>query len=304
MCYEWGENGSYFEKTDLMELDIQAVKKVIEDCHTAKPYFELFGGEPLLYSHLDEVLSLIKYYGCKVDIPTNGTLLKKHSELLVEFEPRRIWVSIDGPKEFNDKQRGKGVYDKAVEGLKALYEEREAKGKEYPKLGVTMVVTPLNYKHIEKFFLDELDTSLLDWISIEFQLYITEEVYNNHLNIVNEEFGISEALCAKGLVRSISDFAEIEITELIRQVNSVRAYAKKNGINVIGYPKTMNYENLYNFYTARWEKMIDKKTRCSFPWIYAEISASGDVTPCHTFYDFKIGNIYKESILEMWNEEK
>ncbi len=304
MCYEWGEEGSYFEKKSLEQLDVGIVKKVIEDCREAKPYFELFGGEPLLYPQVEEVLSAIRYYGCNVDIPTNGTLLERHADMLVENEPRRIWVSIDGPEEINDTQRGKGVYKKAVAGIKKLYETREERGKIFPMLGVTMVVTPFNYKYIERFFIEELDTSMLGWVSIEFQLYTTESCFERHTQIFKSEFGVEDTPCARGLIRNINDFNHIDITELIRQVNSVRSYLLEKGINVIGYPKTMDKENLKNFYSAGWDKMIDKRSSCSFPWLYTEICANGDVTPCHTFYDFTIGNIYKESILDIWNGER
>ena len=46
--------------------------------------------------------------------------------------------------------------------------------------------------------------------------------------------------------------------------------------------------------------MSDRRSRCGVPWIAAEISARGDVTPCHTFYDLTIGNIYEQSLLEIW----
>lgn len=301
LCYEWGSGGSYIEKKSLVHLDLNAIKKVIKDCYQAKPYFELFGGEPLLYPWVDEVLSVIKHYNCNVDIPTNGTLLEKHADMLVENEPRRIWVSIDGPEVVNDIQRGEGVYKKAVDGLKKLYETREARGKKYPALGVTMIVTPLNYQYIEQFFIHDFDTSILDWVSIEFQLYTTNSNCEKYLQILKSKFGIDEASCAKGLVRDIEDFSHINIGDLIRQVNAVRSFCKGKGINVIGYPKTMDEVNLRNFYSAAWDKMVDKRSRCSFPWLYLEIDANGDVTPCHTFYDYIVGNIYNQSILDIWN---
>ena len=47
--------------------------------------------------------------------------------------------------------------------------------------------------------------------------------------------------------------------------------------------------------------MKESKSYCPFPWVYMEVAANGDVTPCHTFYDFKMGNIYSNRILEIWN---
>jgi radical SAM protein with 4Fe4S-binding SPASM domain len=38
--------------------------------------------------------------------------------------------------------------------------------------------------------------------------------------------------------------------------------------------------------------------------MYAEISARGDVTTCHTFYDITIGNIYDRSLIDIWSGER
>ena len=49
--------------------------------------------------------------------------------------------------------------------------------------------------------------------------------------------------------------------------------------------------------------MTDWQNRCLFPWIYAEIAASGNVTVCHTFYDLVVGNVNKESLLDIWKSD-
>ena len=116
MCYEWGENGSYREKKTLRRLDVEVVKRVIDECKPAQPYYELYGGEPLLYPHIEKVLRAIKSAGSKVQLSTNGTLLAKYAELLVETAPERIWVSLDGPPEINDRQRGDGVFRQGRRG--------------------------------------------------------------------------------------------------------------------------------------------------------------------------------------------
>jgi radical SAM protein with 4Fe4S-binding SPASM domain len=38
--------------------------------------------------------------------------------------------------------------------------------------------------------------------------------------------------------------------------------------------------------------------------MYAEISARGDVTTCHSFYDITIGNIYDRSLIDIWHGER
>jgi MoaA/NifB/PqqE/SkfB family radical SAM enzyme len=35
--------------------------------------------------------------------------------------------------------------------------------------------------------------------------------------------------------------------------------------------------------------------------MYAEVSARGEVTTCHTFYDITVGNVHDVGIHEIWN---
>jgi len=41
-----------------------------------------------------------------------------------------------------------------------------------------------------------------------------------------------------------------------------------------------------------------------FPWIYLEIASNGDATPCHTFYDYPIGNLNETPVLDIWRGER
>lgn len=301
MCYEWGQEGSYHGKKELAQLDFQIVKKLITDCSPGQPYLGLFGGEPLMYPWVDQVLATAKEYELSVDIPTNGTLLEELAEMLVETKPRRLWISLDGPEAINDAQRGKGVYQRVVNGIERLFEVRQMKGSSLPKIGVTIIVTPLNYLYIEKLFLECLDLSKLDHLSIEFQLYATKKQCQDYASVLKEEFGINEAPGAKGIYWDHREFSAIDVNELIRQIQQVKQRCLENNIYFITYPKTIEAENIRNFYNADWSKMKDRRSRCSFPWIYTEVTARGDVSPCHTFYDLTFGNLYEKGILDIWN---
>ncbi len=304
MCYEWGESGSYLDKNDLKELDIDIVKKVIYESAPYNPFFELFGGEPLLYRNIEDILMTVNKVNGKISIPTNGTLVEQYAESIIKYSVNKIWISIDGPESYNDAQRGKGVFKRAVRGIETLYRIKKEKGTMFPEIGITMVVTPNNYKTIEELFINQLNPDMLDWISIEFQLYITEERYSSYCKFAKDNLGVINPLSAKGYLREVTEFQSIDIDELIRQINIVKDYCTNHMIKLIGYPKYIEKDNLLYFYTGQWDKMKEKKKRCSLPWVYAEISASGNVTPCHTFYDYSLGNIYNQSLKEIWNSEK
>ena len=103
------------------EIPIDVVLRVLEDASsTPITRINLYGGEPLLYSHIKDVLEYLNSasHFKEVILPTNGLLLPKYIDLL----PRNVvvQVSVDGSREVTDYLRGRGVYDKVVEAIRLL----------------------------------------------------------------------------------------------------------------------------------------------------------------------------------------
>lgn len=304
MCYEWGEAGAYHERKTLAELDLDVLLRTVRDCLPGKPYFEFFGGEPLLYSGIWDVIRLIREGGCELAFPTNGTLVEEHAERLVETPPSQLCLSLDGPEKINDRQRGNGVFKRAMRGFDKLNALKRARGSRFPELGITYVVTPVNHTHIAEFFLDGVDLSQLSFVSIELQSYATEAQHSHYARVVEERFGVTATPCAKAYVRDPATFAGMDAEAITRQLVQVRDACAERGIRFYSQPRTLEAGNITNYLTANWDKMADKHSRCGFPWAYAEVSARGDVTTCHSFYDVTIGNIYEQSLAEIWRGER
>jgi radical SAM protein with 4Fe4S-binding SPASM domain len=300
MCYEWGESGAYHARETLAALELPLVLRTVDECLPGKPLFEFFGGEPLLYPGIFEVIARIREGGCDLAFPTNGTLLEAHAERLVHTGPTRIWVSLDGPEDVNDRQRGAGVFRRAIRGIESIGRIKRAKGCRYPELGITYVVTPDNASHIEAFFRDAVDLSLLACLSIELQSYVTAGEALAYERMARAHFGTSSTPCARGYIRDPDVFAEIDVESVTRQMIGVRRACAERGILFHSQPKTLETDNLRSYYTADWRAMADWKPRCGVPWVAAEISARGDVTTCHTFYDIPLGNIHDQSLVEIW----
>src|SRR6516164_5113716 len=76
MCYEWGDTGMYHHVGGSAELELPAIVRAVSDCLPGRPFFEFFGGEPLLYSGLWDLINLVRQAGCQLAFPTNGTLVE------------------------------------------------------------------------------------------------------------------------------------------------------------------------------------------------------------------------------------
>ena len=84
----------------------------------------LTGGEPFLHPRIFDIINYAKSKGLTINITTNGTLIKSQIEKIKKSELDSISISIDGLEKTHDMLRNKkGVFDKALEGLKILKKE-------------------------------------------------------------------------------------------------------------------------------------------------------------------------------------
>ncbi|MBY8979138.1 MAG: radical SAM protein [Candidatus Lokiarchaeota archaeon] len=307
MCYFWGETGTSSNESSGKKpavMDFELVKKIILELRSVTPFYSLFGGEPLTYPYLEELIIRIKNAGSIVDTPTNGTLLAKNASMLVRTGFDSIRVSLDGPQETNDLQRGAGSYAKAIKGIETLHNEKEKAGKKKPTISLIYTITNDNYDSIEKLFLDDIDLNKIDWVTIQMQNFLTESMGKSYAKFLKSEFGINSNNYWKAMVRSPGDFANIDTEELSHQVKSVIVKLDSMHKNYLLLPPTFSAGNIKAYLAAKWEEMTDIYKSCLSPWTSIDITASGDIAPCHIFYDLILGNLSKNSISDIWNGDK
>lgn len=112
-------NGDVFGKRDWLGIDDW--RRVIDEVAPYRPYFCITGGEPTLYPHLPQLIAHIKQHGLVCVVTTNGTLLERRAEALLQAPPDVLILSLDGPREVHDSVRGvPGTFDRLTRGLTAL----------------------------------------------------------------------------------------------------------------------------------------------------------------------------------------
>jgi MoaA/NifB/PqqE/SkfB family radical SAM enzyme len=76
---------------------------------------QLQGGEPLLRDDLPFIINEAHRLGMVCDMVTNGTLVYRHSDVIRLLD--KVCISLDGPPEINDPNRGEGTFVQIVEGI-------------------------------------------------------------------------------------------------------------------------------------------------------------------------------------------
>lgn len=111
-CY-----GQYFKSKE-KEFPLKELIKLINDLAkmgTRSITFE--GGEPLIRNDIGKLIDIVKKNGIECGFNTNGSLIPLRIKELKKAD--LVCVSLDGPKKYNDLNRGKGAFDKTVAGIDA-----------------------------------------------------------------------------------------------------------------------------------------------------------------------------------------
>ena len=100
---------------------IAAVRQIAADFDPARIMVAVTGGEPLLKPGLPDLLRALRDCGFPYGMVTNGQLLDADwARVLVDAGIGSISVSLDGPPDINDAQRGAGVWARAEAALDHL----------------------------------------------------------------------------------------------------------------------------------------------------------------------------------------
>jgi hypothetical protein len=153
-------------------------------------------------------------------------------------------------------------------------------------------------------FFQALDLSKLDCVSLELQTYLTEEDHRDYEHVLQQEFGVATAPLARGFVNDPAIFVDMDFGLLAEQIANIAARCQERGLFLNTFPKVMNEDNIRKYFSADWFSMSRVRNRCSFPGISTEISARGDVTSGHAFYDLSLGNVYKSTVVGIWRGER
>lgn len=103
------------------EYTLDEIKALINDLHKlGTRYILIQGGEPFIRKDLDELIDFIDKKGIIPAVVTNGTLVKRIKGLKNLSKLDNICFSLDGMKQGNDAQRGKGVFDKVIRSIEEV----------------------------------------------------------------------------------------------------------------------------------------------------------------------------------------
>ncbi len=244
--------------------------------------------EPLVYSHLYESLKYASEKKLFTSVTTNALSLRKWADKLVDAQLKEINVSLDGPADVHNEIRGyTKSFEKAIEGIDYLLGLKNA-----PSVSVFCVITQWNIGRLKEF---------TDY----FRKYPLKEIGFMHTNYTpgsvaaahNAKFGNLYHATASNM--QDIDLSKYNLELLQSEIQTIR---KENYRYKVTFSPELHSQNeLHGFYHEP-GKFFGKK--CFDIFRAVMIKSNGDVIPAHgRCYNLTIGNLYEQSLPEIWNSK-
>lgn len=307
-CGQWGDNG-YLHACSPRELKDREIPSerymhLFHDLakHGHRPLVYFWGGEPMLYGDILELIEGATGLGLPTSIATNGTRLEAAAHRLVEAPLFLLQVSIDGhTAELHNALRpsaggGGDNFRDIKRGLAKVREAREARGRNLPLIAALTVISQANIAHLNDIydsFRDQVDLFVfyLSW-------WIDEASAKAHEEDFRGRFGIP-ALLHRGWV---GGWRPTDGEALDCQLKAVLAKARGWSAPAVAVvPPITGAENLNTYYTDH--DATFGFDQCVSIYQAVEVNSNGDMSPCRDYHDYVVGNVKNATISELWNSE-
>lgn len=297
MCGQWGEGGvTKKQSAEFLsrELSREDLFSIIDDISEFRPNITLFGGEPLIYPHTLELILHIKQKGMHCLMITNGSLLERNANNIVNCGLDELNVSLDGNGLLHDRIRGMpGLFEKIIRGLEEVNRYKGISRKHKPLINLQCTINKENYQYLEQM-VDVAKRVKANSLTFHNLIFLNRQ-------IIEKQKPFDALLgCSSANWEGFVFGPEIDPKTLYEKIKEIRSV--KYDFKVDFYPN-FSAEGLSDYYNNPEYKPLEYPGRCVSPWIAAYVFPDGEVRPCLNS-SFSFGNIKENKFSVLWNSEK
>ena len=279
---------------DLLEVILDQAARFLP-----KPKIGLAYTEPLIHPRLLDFCRAITGRGFYCTITTNGWMLPRLAEALVEIGVDEITVSIDGPEEIHDRIRGRrGSFRKLYEGVERLNRAKARAGRDRPAVRFSYTLTDENYTHLLTFVrqVEPLQPAAFVFSHLNF---ITEEMAAAH----NAQIDGAWAMTRSNI--GTMNLDAIDLEALWRALAAVKTHASTQPAfpPLAIVPDLASVADLEIYY--RQPLRFVGGRHCTDPWRMMMIRTDGTVIPAHgRCYDIPAGSVTETPLPKLWDNAR
>ncbi len=273
MCDIW-------KTTELRELRPTDLERQLDSIRSlGVRWVVLTGGEPLLHSHLDRLVAILRKENIRITLLTTGLLLKRHASM-VASNFSDVIISLDGPPEIHDRiRRVPNAFASLQEGIAALRAHNPL-----IEIGLRMTVQRANHAHL-RAVVEAAKNLSVNWIS-----FLAADLISTAFN--RETPWTAHQQSEIGLTYEETRELEREVELLIRDYEEdiASSFIREDGRKL---------RRLIAHFRAALGLEPPVSPVCNAPWVSAVIETDGSVRPC--FFHRSVGNLNHGTLMEVVN---
>jgi len=304
-CGQWGDNG-YLHEYEMKELKAREVpletyKNLVDQIADKgwSPIWYIWGGEPMMYPGMIELLYYIKDKGMPISMVSNGTKIAIYANEIADT-CTILYLSVDGPNaEIHDNQRPavsssysnfKDV-EAALDDVKA---EKENRGSLFPYIVPLSCITAYNIDYVVDLY--KFTSQYADAQILYLTWWIDQASAIEHSKDYERRFG-SKPQTHYGW---IGDWKEFDHGVILDKYMEMIEISNKTGkCPPMMMPELTTKEDINTYYNDHTETF--GYNQCVSIYMTLEIDSNGDVSLCRDYHDYVIGNIQTDRVEDMWN---
>lgn len=308
-CGQWGDNG-YLLDTPLpvlkqREIGVERHFEMVDQIVDAgwKPMWYFWGGEPMLYPGIMDLLKYIHERGMPITLVSNSTRMAARAEELAEY-CKVIYLSLDGHNQEVHNTQRPGVTDKydnfseveaALEAFRKIKDERKLV---YPYIVPLTCITSYNIDHMVDLY--RYSRQYADAHIFYLTWWINRQEADNHTADFERRFGFKPQ-SHYGWIGEWKNFDHGVIYDRFQEMERMFYDGDKRCAPIM-MPRLDNRDDIQKYYTDHTATF--GYNQCVSIFMEMQIDSNGDVSLCRDYHDYTLGNIKNEGIVDLWNGEK
>jgi len=273
------------------ELTIDEFRKLfsdLKDIGTQK--VNLTGGEVFLRKDILEIIKLARENRLDVSMTSNGGLITEEiAKKVVEYGVDDITISLDGPKEVHEDIRKAKIFDRIMDAVDWIEQEKKLQKKSRPSIDFLCTVSGLNQNHLSDLVAIAKGKNVP--LTIDPIIFTSEDVWEESKEVLQNDFVKNESFVMP------KEIGEVNTDALESELEVVFSQAKE--LDQFVYVSVVGGNTRKRFFNDPAYSLIDK---CFSPWYSCRIDPNGNVYPCSL--SINVGNVRQQSIKEIVNGDK
>jgi MoaA/NifB/PqqE/SkfB family radical SAM enzyme len=276
------------------------------------------GGEPLFHRNIRDFLALVKASGLPIEnLTTNGVLLRPDIAELLVGTCEQVTVSLNTADETtyaSMMQTNVRNFQRVVDNMSGLVKAKRARGTRNPHVKLQFLVWKENYKSIPDMYRLACEAGV-DSILFNGLAYLRPDQQMNEAE-TEEMMGLYEGVLRIDEYRKIDAINSFEqdISQRVARIG-VKVGTARNEMNPIQRMAHLLLrddfslgEKVEHVRKRRERERVLKAnaglaSHCVIGWHSMLVRATGVVAPCCILQGKELGNVYKQSIREVWHGE-